>query len=43
MVNLQGGGYIIIGVKRNGDSKAHGLDPMHKSVSDTYSPDDVPE
>lgn len=43
MANLQGGGYIIIGVKKNGDSKAHCMDPMPKSVSDTYSPDDVSE
>ena len=43
MANLQGGGYIIIGVKKNVDGDAHGMDPMPQSVSDTYSPDDVSE
>lgn len=41
MSNLQGGGYIIIGVKENRDKGTHEIDAMPPSVSRTYSPDDI--
>ena len=43
MANLQGGGYIIVGVKEGKGERAHETDAMPEGVSRTYSADDVSE
>lgn len=43
MANLQGGGYIIVGVRENRDGAAHEIDAMPAEIARTYSPDDVSE
>ena len=43
MANLQGGGYIIVGVRENRDGAAHEIDAMPAEIARTYSPDDMSE
>ncbi len=43
MANLQGGGYIVIGVREGKGERAHEIDAMPETIARTYSADDVSE